>query len=245
MMLRLRDSRRVAEKIPRAIFRTKQEQTNSRLKLADSLSFLYSAAMLSVVIETRNDEDALARTLASLVGAAVEGVVRDVIVCDHGSTDQTHKVAEHAGCHYVADGGAAAGIRQAKGEWLLLLEPGARLVDGWTDAVAEHVARLTMPARFTRARDDRASIFARVFSAPSALAEGLVIRKGQAVSLSRTAASTEAIARGLASKRLRAEPSGWRNAAAAADRQGCGRPPRRRCSSSRGMISTKLQGMCR
>ena len=89
--------------------------------------------MLTVLIETKNDEEGLTRTLASLIGGAVEGVVRDVIVCDRGSTDQTHHVAEHAGCHYIADGGMAAGVRQAKGEWLLILEPGARLVDGWTD----------------------------------------------------------------------------------------------------------------
>ena len=44
--------------------------------------------MLSVLIETRNDEEGLARTLASLIAAAVEGVVREVIVCDLGSTDQ-------------------------------------------------------------------------------------------------------------------------------------------------------------
>ncbi len=67
--------------------------------------------MLTVLIETRNDEEGLARTLASLVGAAVEGVVRDVIVCDRGSTDQTHYVAEHAGCHYVASGGDLAVLR--------------------------------------------------------------------------------------------------------------------------------------
>jgi hypothetical protein len=78
--------------------------------------------MLSVLIETMNDEEGLARTLASLIGGAVEGVVRDVIVCDAGSTDQTHRVAEHAGCHF-GTGGIAAAIGQAKGDWLLFLEP--------------------------------------------------------------------------------------------------------------------------
>ena len=63
---------------------------------------LLRLGMLSVLIETRNDEEGLARTLASLVGGAVEGVVREVIVCDLGSTDQTHDVAEHAGCAYLA-----------------------------------------------------------------------------------------------------------------------------------------------
>ncbi len=161
--------------------------------------------MLSVIIETKNDEEALARTLGSLVSAVVQGVVREVIVCDRGSTDQTHRVAEHAGCQYVAAGGIAAGIRQAKAEWLLFLEPGARLVDGWTDAVVAHVARQKMPARFARSRSDRPPFLARVFSSRRALAEGLIIGKAQATSLSRTAETAEGIARGLATKRLAAE----------------------------------------
>ncbi|MDP3898731.1 MAG: glycosyltransferase, partial [Mesorhizobium sp.] len=52
--------------------------------------------MLTVVIETRNEEEALARTLASLVGGSVEGVVREVMVHDRGSTDHTVLVADHA-----------------------------------------------------------------------------------------------------------------------------------------------------
>lgn len=112
--------------------------------------------MLSVLIETRNDEEGLARTLASLVGGVVEGMVREVIVCDLGSTDQTAKVAEHAGCRYLATGGIKAGIGVAKGDWLLLLEPGARLVEGWTDTVADHIGRL--PRRpVSRRRAARAS----------------------------------------------------------------------------------------
>ena len=63
-------------------------------QLALRCSFGYSACMLSVLIETRNDEDGLAQTLASLIGGAIEGVVREVIVCDNGSTDQTGKVAD-------------------------------------------------------------------------------------------------------------------------------------------------------
>lgn len=161
--------------------------------------------MLTVLIETKNDEEGLARTLASLVGGAVEGVVRDVIVCDRGSTDHTHNVAEHAGCNYVADGGTPAGIRQAKAEWLLMLEPGARLVDGWVESVLVHTAKMTMPARFSRARASRAPFLSRAFSRPTALAQGLVITKRQATALSRNAHSAEAIARGLATRRLDGE----------------------------------------
>lgn len=160
--------------------------------------------MLSVLIETLNDEEGLARTLASLVGGAVEGVVRDVVVCDTGSTDQTHRVAEHAGCHYVM-GSITAGIRQTKGEWLLVLEPGARLAEGWIDEVVAHTAKQTMPARFSRARGSRVPFLSRVFSGNRALAEGLVISKRQATALSKNARSAEALARGLATKRLHAE----------------------------------------
>ena len=161
--------------------------------------------MLSVLIETRNDEEALSRTLASLIGGAVEGAVRDVIVCDLGSTDQTRYVAEHAGCQFVAGSGIATGIARAKGDWLLILEPGARLVEGWIEPVAMHIAKSTMPARFSRARSERLPFLARVFSANRALAQGLVISKRQAFPLARNAGSAEALARGLAVKTLSAE----------------------------------------
>lgn len=161
--------------------------------------------MLSVLIETRNDEEGLARTLASLVGGAVEGVVREVIVCDVGSSDQTHYVAEHAGCTYVASGGIRAGIEQAKSEWLLLLEPGARLAEGWTEDVLRHTSRLAMAARFTPARASRRPFWRRMTTRPRALEQGLVITRRQAAVLSRNGADAEAIARGLAMKSLDAE----------------------------------------
>ena len=162
--------------------------------------------MLSVLIETRNDEEGLARTLASLIGAVVEGVVRDVIVCDLGSTDQTRYVAEHAGCHFFA-GDIAAGIAAAKGDWLLILEPGARPLDGWTEPVVAHLNNSTISARFSRASSDRLPFLARVFSANRALTQGLLITKRQAAALAKKAGSAEALARGLAVKTLAAEIS--------------------------------------
>lgn len=161
--------------------------------------------MVSVLIETHNDEEALARTLASLIGGAVEGAVREVIVCDAGSTDRTRDVAEHAGCRTVAEGGIASGIEQTRADWLLLLEPGARLLEGWTEDVAAHTAKLAMAARFSRAKASRAPFLSRAFSRPRALEQGLVITRRQALVLSKKASSAEAIARGLAVRTLRAE----------------------------------------
>lgn len=161
--------------------------------------------MLSVVIETKNDEEGLARTLASLVNGAVEGMVREVIVCDLGSTDRSHRVAEEAGCIWLPGGGAAAGVRHAKSDWLLLLEPGATLVDGWIDSAARHVSRVTMAGRFSRSRKARTPFLKRIFAGNRGLVDGLLITKRQASSLSRNGQGGEAIARGLAAKRLDGE----------------------------------------
>lgn len=161
--------------------------------------------MLSVLIETRNDEERLARTLASLVGGVVEGMVREVIVCDLGSTDQTAKVAEHAGCRYLATGGVGAGIGVAKGDWLLFLEPGARLVEGWTDAVADHVGRLSNPVRFAPTRGARQPLLRRLLARPRGLAHGLVITRGQARALAGASDTMEAIGRAARPATLLAE----------------------------------------
>jgi hypothetical protein len=87
----------------------------------------------------------------------------------------------------------------------LLLEPGARLIDGWTESVAMHVAKATIAARFSRSRAHRTPFLSRVFPGNRSLTEGLLIRKNQAASLSKSAQDGEAIARGLATKRLEGE----------------------------------------
>lgn len=160
--------------------------------------------MISVVIETKDSEEALARTLSSLVGGAVEGVIREVIVCDLGSSDHTHEVAEHAGCTFVS-GTAAAGMEQARSDWLMLLEPGARLVDGWIEPVARHMAKATIAARFSRSRSQRRPFLSRILGGNRALVQGILIRRSQAASLARAGVGVEAIARGLATKQLDAE----------------------------------------
>ncbi|MEQ1710252.1 MAG: glycosyltransferase, partial [Hyphomicrobium sp.] len=57
--------------------------------------------MITVVIPTLNAEGGLAATLTALVPAVVEGVVREVIVVDGGSTDRTLDIADQAGVEIV------------------------------------------------------------------------------------------------------------------------------------------------
>ncbi len=169
------------------------------------MAFRYSAGMLSVLIETRNNEEGLARTLASLVGGVVEGMVREVIVCDLGSTDQTAKVAEHAGCRHLTAGGIGAGIAAAKGDWLLFLEPGARLVEGWADVVADHIAHSGKPARFSSARGARSHWIRRLFSRRNAVANGLVISRKQAAASQLAANGAQALAASVRAASLPAD----------------------------------------
>lgn len=161
--------------------------------------------MFSVVIGTHNHEDALARTLASMVTGAVEGVVREVIVFDTGSTDRTQAVADHAGCRYLPAGSLAEAMALAKGDWLMLVEPGARLVDGWIEPVLEHVASSRDAAFFSRADEGIWAKLTRLFGTSRPLARGLMITKGEARNLVGLAITAERLARAVRAGKLSAK----------------------------------------
>jgi len=95
--------------------------------------------MISAILATRNDARRLGETLAALVPAAVDGLVRQVIIADAGSTDRTLEVADDAGATLVS-GDLRAGMAVARERWLLILDPGVRLPAGWDDAVRAHLA---------------------------------------------------------------------------------------------------------
>lgn len=174
------------------------------VSLAQRNGFGYAGAMISVLIQTRNDEEALARTLASLVGGSIEGVVREVIVQACGSTDQTRLVAEHAGCSIAGEGELAAAIARARGDWLLVLLPGVRLTEGWTEQVLLHMGEGAGPARFTCSRIGQPGFFTRLFASDPPFADGLLMSKKQALALLK-GEDLASIGRGVAAKRLAAQ----------------------------------------
>jgi len=58
--------------------------------------------MISVIIPTLDVERELAATLTALVPASIEGVVREVIIVDGGSSDATLKIAYDAGARKLS-----------------------------------------------------------------------------------------------------------------------------------------------
>jgi glycosyltransferase involved in cell wall biosynthesis len=100
--------------------------------------------VITVIIPTRDSERALVPTLSALVSASASGLVREVILADGGSRDETEKVADVAGCHFLKgpqDPGARlrAAAHQARGSWLLFLDPAAMLQEGWMREVRSFI----------------------------------------------------------------------------------------------------------
>lgn len=126
-------------------------------------SFRHIAQMISVVVPTYNAQETLPRCFDCLIGATVAGVVREVIVADGGSTDDTLTIADAAGARIVHAGALrvsqlAAGAKAARDEWILFLPPEASLSPGWeveAGAFMSHVSHAhPMAAAFSFALEE-------------------------------------------------------------------------------------------
>lgn len=98
--------------------------------------------MLSVIIPTEGLEQPAVATLAALVPGAAAGIVREVMLVDRAGTDVMERVADVAGCRYLAFEGSraaalAAGAAQARSPWLMFLHAGAVLDYGWIEETTQ------------------------------------------------------------------------------------------------------------
>ena len=94
--------------------------------------------MISVIITTHESERTLVPMLAALVPGVVAGIVREVIVADAGSRDETEKVADVAGCRFIVMPGPLgarlkAAAEAARAPWLMFLRTGTVPNSGWID----------------------------------------------------------------------------------------------------------------
>jgi glycosyltransferase involved in cell wall biosynthesis len=101
--------------------------------------------MITVVLPTRNSAARLVQVLTVLVPAAVDGLVKEVVFADAGSTDATLAIAEDSGARVVqatGDAGArlAAGCAAARGSWILALGEDLTLPEAWRTPAEAHLA---------------------------------------------------------------------------------------------------------
>ncbi|CAH1669608.1 hypothetical protein [Chelatococcus asaccharovorans] len=115
--------------------------------------------MISAVIRAGGNLEALAVTLAGLVPAVAEGILRDAVIVDDGTVPGVQDLAEAAGAAYVAVNGddtlgedamvddalgggpwrAGAGV--VKGPWFLLLAAGDLPGPNWIPALERFIRR--------------------------------------------------------------------------------------------------------
>ena len=124
--------------------------------------------MLSVIIPTLNASKTLPATFASLMTGLIDGMIKEVIISDGGSTDDTTQIAQEAGAlvlindtpgrgHQLAEGAQAA-----KSDWLLFLHADTELEPGWHEETRTFIDQQTNPkdgrpqaAAFTFALKDK------------------------------------------------------------------------------------------
>ena len=121
-----------------------------------------SLPKLSVIIPTLNAEATLPACLDALQPGLLFGLLKEVVVVDGGSSDQTLLIANAAGCRTIsAKKGRGSqlktGAHNAKAEWMLFLHADTLLEPSWTEAVIPLFQSPNKAAAFTLAYDSDAS----------------------------------------------------------------------------------------
>jgi hypothetical protein len=161
--------------------------------------------MITAFIIANNDAKALTRTLNALIGATVDGLVREVIVLAESTNEMAAKLADDAGCELIGGPAFSAAIHAAKGDWLLVFQGGALPEQGWAEAIENHIQSGHGAARFTRSPLSKRKFTQRFFQNEQPLALGLLIEKRAALTLKDVALSSpENLAKAASPKPLSA-----------------------------------------
>lgn len=98
--------------------------------------------MLSVIVDASRKEDRLSGLLAQLTPAAVEGLVKEVLVAGPAWSelvaDHVDAICEDTGAELAGSLGQA--IARAKSDMLLVLPPEVRFANGWVERLSDYLA---------------------------------------------------------------------------------------------------------
>ena len=128
------------------------------------------SAPLSIVIPTLNAAAALPQTAEALLAGATSGLIKELVISDGGSIDETLEVARELGA-VIATGSAgrggqlARGVAAASGEWVLLLHGDTHLAQGWEKVVFAHISQHPRKAGWFRLRFRAAGFAPKVVAA--------------------------------------------------------------------------------
>lgn len=137
-------------------------------------------APITVLMPTLDAAAHMPRALASLGEGLTQGLIRELVVSDGGSTDATLDIADAAGAVIVTGpasrgGQLRRGAAEARADWLMVLHADTILEEGWTRPVAEAI-RARQAGFFTLRFDARglaprvvagwANLRARTFGLP-------------------------------------------------------------------------------
>lgn len=103
-------------------------------------------AALSVIIPTLNAGQDLPTCLGALIEGLEAGLIRELVVSDGGSGDETLRIADAAGAVIVQGAPSRGaqlrrGAQMAGGDWLLFLHADTVLPAGWSAAVRMRMAQ--------------------------------------------------------------------------------------------------------
>jgi hypothetical protein len=112
--------------------------------------------MISVLVPVPGEEPALVDTLAALVPAVADGLVRDLVLAGP-SGPFLDSVADGAGCGRVVAAGSrvqliSAALGELRSNWVLVLEAGMVPGGAWAEEAED----------FVRGRSERAAVFTLV-----------------------------------------------------------------------------------
>lgn len=110
-------------------------------------------APLSIIIPTLNAASDLPLCLNALGEGLEAGLIREVIVTDGGSGDDTLQIADTAGAEILVGAPGRGGQLMraadiASGRWLMFLHADTWLLPGWSAAVLSHIQASERPACF-------------------------------------------------------------------------------------------------